>query len=58
VARPDLKFTYYRLADPANPVHRALLAAVRSSFQGVAALERERETAEARVAERRSRPCR
>jgi ArsR family transcriptional regulator, arsenate/arsenite/antimonite-responsive transcriptional repressor len=58
VARPDLKFTYYRLADPSNLAHRHLLAAVRSSFHGVVALERERDAAEARVAERRSHPCR
>ena len=58
VARPDLKFTYYRLADPSNPAHRHLLAAVRSSFHGVVALERERAAAEARVVERRSQPCR
>ena len=57
-ARPDLKFTYYRLADPAHPVHRSLLSCVRSAFQEVTALERERAMAAARVAERRARPCR
>ena len=57
-ARPDLKFTYYRLADPGNPVHQNLLSCVRSNFRGIAALDREREAAEARVAERRARPCR
>lgn len=57
-ARPDLQFTYYRLADPGNPVHQHLLACVRSSFRGIVALDRERESAHARVVERRARPCR
>jgi ArsR family transcriptional regulator len=57
-ARPDLKFTYYRLADPGDPVHQNLLACVRSSFRGIAALDREREAAATRVGERRERPCR
>jgi ArsR family transcriptional regulator len=57
-ARPDLRFTYYRLADPATPVLRNLLSCVRTCFSGIASLEREREAAEARVAERRARPCR
>jgi len=57
-ARPDLKFTYYRLADPANPVHQSLLSCVRSRFQAITALERERGMAAARVAARQARPCR
>lgn len=57
-ARPDLKFTYYRLADPGNPVHQNLLACVRSCFRGIAALDHERGSAAARVAERRASPCR
>lgn len=57
-ARPDLKFTYYRLADSGNPVHRSLLGCVRSTFRGIAPLGREREAAESRVAARRALPCR
>lgn len=56
-ARPDLKFTYYRLADPNNPVHRNLLACVRTCFIGIKALDRERHAAERCVQERRERPC-
>lgn len=57
-ARPDLKFTYYRLVDPGNSVHQNLLACVRACFRGIASLDHERESAEARVAERRASPCR
>lgn len=57
-ARPALQFTYYRLADPGNPVHQSLVACVRSRFSGIASLERERAAAEIRVAERQARPCR
>ena len=57
-ARPALQFTYYRLADPANPVHQSLVACVRSRFRGVGSLERERAAAEIRVAERQASPCR
>lgn len=57
-ARPDLKFTYYRLADPGNAVHQNLLACVRSCFRGIGSLDHERASAEARVAERGASPCR
>lgn len=57
-ARPALQFTYYRLADPANPVHQSLVACVRSRFSGIGSLERERAAAEIRVAERQASPCR
>ena len=56
-ARPDLKFTYYRLADPKDVVHRNLIACVRSCFRGIASLDRERASAETRVAERKATPC-
>ena len=56
-ARPDLKFTYYRLAEPGDVVHRNLIACVRTCFRGISSLDRERDTAEARVADRKVRPC-
>ena len=56
-ARPDLKFTYYRLADPKDTVHRNLIACVRSCFRGIGSLDRERAAAETRVAERKATPC-
>jgi ArsR family transcriptional regulator len=56
-ARPDLKFTYYRLADPRDVVHRSLIACVRSCFRGIASLDRERASAATRVAERKATPC-
>jgi ArsR family transcriptional regulator len=56
-ARPDLRFTYYRLADPADAVHRNLIACVRTCFRGIATLDRDRDSAAARVADRRTRPC-
>ena len=56
-ARPDLKFTYYRLAEPRDAIHRNLVACVRSCFRGIASLDRERASAEARVAERKANPC-
>jgi len=57
-ARPDLRFTYYRLADPGNRVHQNLLACVRSHFRGIDSLDRARVAAAARVAARQARPCR
>lgn len=57
-ARPALQFTYYRLADPADPVHQSLVACVRSRFRGIGSLERERAAAAARVADRKASPCR
>jgi ArsR family transcriptional regulator len=58
VARPDLKFTYYRLSEPGHPVHQRLVACVRSSFNGIQSLDQERAAAIARVATRRASPCR
>jgi ArsR family transcriptional regulator, arsenate/arsenite/antimonite-responsive transcriptional repressor len=56
-ARPDLRFTYYRLADAKDPIHRNLIACVRTCFRGISSLDRERESAEARVVERSATPC-
>jgi ArsR family transcriptional regulator len=56
-ARPELKFTYYRLTDPRGAVHRSLIACVRTCFRGINSLDRERVSAEAKVAERRTNPC-
>ena len=55
--RRSAKFAYYRLARPAHLVHRTLLACVRSSFAGVAALDAERAAAAGRVRERRADAC-
>ena len=51
------RFAHYRLAEPASPVHRSLIACVRSSFTGVPSLDRERVRAERRAAERAAAPC-
>lgn len=56
-ARPDLKFTYYRLAEPKDAIHRNLIGCVRTCFRGISSLDREREAAESRVADRRRSPC-
>ena len=56
-ARPDLKFTFYRLAEPKDVVHRNLIACVRTCFRGISSLDRERDRAEARVTERKASPC-
>ena len=53
----ESKFAHYRLSAPTNAVHRNLLNCVRSSFAGVASLDKERRRAEARVRERESDPC-
>lgn len=53
----EWKFAHYRLAPPLLPVHRTLLGCVRSCFQGIAQLDRERAAAEARVRTRASEPC-
>lgn len=58
VARPDLRFTYYRLSEPGDPVHQRLVACVHACFDGIASLEQERKAAIARVAARRRSPCR
>lgn len=57
VARPALKFTYYRLSEPGDPVHQRLVACVRTGFNGIPSLEQERKAAVARVAARRTSPC-
>lgn len=46
------KFAHYRLAEPANTVHRNLVNCVRSCFTGVPTLDAERAAAECRVHER------
>jgi ArsR family transcriptional regulator len=51
------KFAHYRLAEPANAVHRNLVACVRSCFTGVPALDEERARADERVRARRAEPC-
>ena len=51
-ARPELRFTYYRLREPRDAVHRNLIACVRSCFAGIGSLDQERRFAEGRVAER------
>ena len=56
-ATREWKFAHYRLAEPANAVHRNLVACVRSCFTGVPALDAERAQAEARVRERTADPC-
>jgi ArsR family transcriptional regulator len=56
-ARPELKYTYYRLADPQDAIHRNLLGCVRTCFRGIASLDRERAAAETRVAEHPASPC-
>ena len=56
-ATREWKFAHYRLAEPANAVHRNLVACVRSCFTGVPALDAERARAEARVRERTIDPC-
>lgn len=56
-ARPELKFTYYWLAEPKGDIYRNLLRCVRCCFRGISSLDREREAAEARVTERKARPC-
>jgi ArsR family transcriptional regulator len=56
-ATREWKFAHYRLAEPANAVHRNLVACVRSCFRGLPALDEERARAEARVRERSTDPC-
>jgi ArsR family transcriptional regulator len=51
------KFAHYRLAAPANAVHRNLLDCVRSCFVGVRSLDRERRAGKRRVSERKVGPC-
>ena len=56
-ATREWKFAHYRLADPANAVHRNLIACVRGCFTGVPSLDAERAAAAVRVRERAQRPC-
>ena len=51
------RYDHYRLAAPDNPVHRNLLECVRGCFRGIGSLDAERRRAEARVRERKARPC-
>jgi ArsR family transcriptional regulator len=51
------KFAHYRLAEPEHAVHRNLINCVRSCFVGIKSLDRERRTAERRVAQRDATPC-
>lgn len=56
-ARPELKFTYYRLADAMDPIHRNLITCLRTCFRGINSLDRERALADARVVARSTSPC-
>ena len=53
----EAKYAHYRLAEPANAVHRNLINCVRSCFIGIESLDSERRRAEARVREREENPC-
>ena len=53
----DWKYAHYRLAMPELAVHRTLLGCVRTCFQGIAQLDRERALAEARARARAAAPC-
>ena len=55
-ATRELKFAYYRLAEPENAVHQNLINCVRTCFRGITSLDRERRHAEARVKARASEP--
>ncbi len=56
-ATREWKFAHYRLAEPANAVHRNLINCVRSCFTGIASLDAERAAAAVRVRERATAPC-
>jgi ArsR family transcriptional regulator len=56
-ARPELRFTYYRLAQPRDAIHRNLIGCVRSCFSGIASLDHERRLATTKVDERKATPC-
>lgn len=53
----DWKYAHYRLATPELAAHRTLLGCVRTCFQGIAQLDRERALAEARARARSATPC-
>lgn len=56
-ATREWKFAHYRLAKPAQAMHRSLISCVRSSFVGIKSLDRERRAATRRIALRESDPC-
>lgn len=56
-AKPELKFTYYRLAQPRDAIHRNLIGCVQTCFGGISSLDQERASADAKVAERKVNPC-
>ena len=51
------RFSHYRLAEPGGPVHRNLVACLRTCFRGISQLDTERARAEARVRQRDENPC-
>ena len=53
----EWKFAHYRLAEPANAVHRNLINCVRACFTGVPSLDAERAAAAVCVRERAQAPC-
>lgn len=53
----ESNYAHYRLAEPANAIHRNLIACVRSCFVGITSLDRERKAAEKRIGEREANPC-
>ena len=53
----DWKFAHYRLAEPANAVHRNLIDCIRSCFRGISSLDGERARAAVRARERQLDPC-
>jgi ArsR family transcriptional regulator len=52
MARRDVKFAYYRLADPTHRVHADLMRCMRTGFRGIPDLDRERARAAARARHR------
>ncbi len=55
-ATRESRLAYYRLAEPAGPVHRSLLSCVRTCFAAVGVLGRERRAARGRAGARRTPP--
>ncbi len=56
-ASRNLRFAYYELAEPRDPVHRSLIRCVRSCFATVGPLGRERRAARRRAQARRKAGC-
>lgn len=54
----DAKFAHYRLAEPANSVHRNLINCLRGCFTGIGSLDRERDAATRCLSRRAADPCR